>query len=60
VQKLELLSKAITSLPRLNTIDIDTDRESLRLHLKKVDEVTASLDRAIQIAVQDARKLTTV
>ena len=39
VQKLELLSKAITSLPRLNTIDIDTDKENLRLHLKKVDEI---------------------
>ena len=57
LQKLELLSKAITSLPRLNTIDIDANRDSLRLHLKKVDEVTATLDIAMQIAVQDARKL---
>jgi len=57
LQKLELLSKAITSLPRLNTIDIDANRDSLRLHLKKVDDVTATLDIAMQIAVQDARKL---
>lgn len=57
LQKLELLSKAITSLPRLNTIDIDANRDSLQLHLKKVDEVTATLDIAMQIAVQDARKL---
>lgn len=57
LQKLELLSKAITSLPRLNTIDIDANRDSLRLHLKKVDEVTATLDIAMQIAVHDARKL---
>jgi hypothetical protein len=57
LQKLELLSKAIASLPRVNRIDIDTNSQNLQLHLKRVDEVTTTLDRAMQFAVQDARML---
>jgi hypothetical protein len=57
LDNLERLSVSVAKLPRVSKITLNAKRTDLQLHLKKVDEITTVLDKALTVLVQDARQL---